>query len=56
MEPVNFVCNKDGCNINQELPKEIKDKLIEWGWIEREGCWNPTAKKCDCLACGGYND
>ena len=22
----------------------------------RDGCWNPKSKNCDCPACGGFND
>lgn len=61
---MSFICNKDGCKVSEELPPEIKKLMDEWSdeidmRIEKRkanGCWNPKAVKCDCPACGGYND
>ena len=58
------MCNKDGCEVNPEMPPEIQKMMEEWDkQIENrtkarkaKGCWNPSVAVCDCPACGGFND
>jgi hypothetical protein len=45
----------------EETALKIDKMLEEWESkpepkVRDNGCWNPTAKTCDCPACGGFND
>lgn len=62
---MNFICNKKtGCAVQNELPEEIERFMREWDdeisertkERKQKGCWNPEKAKCDCPACGGFND
>lgn len=46
-----------GCD--NYAPKSHKDFMLKLSAIlqpERNGCWTPYREKCDCPACGGFND
>lgn len=61
---MNFICNKEGCKVSEELPPEIEKLMTDWDKQIDErtekrkanGCWNPEVAVCDCPACGGPND